>query len=229
MNIDLEASANMSFLQRIIGAFLNPRAVFEDVAKKPSWLPVLIFTCMINLVFSLLTISKTKEFIQIAMQAQMQTTPESADFMAIAVKTATISVVAGAALSAVIFCLIAAGLLKLCNMFSGEPTPYRQFFAVSVYAYLPMIVASVLGCILISLTPAANLEEVSTGLYLLFPPGSTGFAASLARQIDPFYLWTVLLLSMGGAAVSRGKTKPYAILMFAIWAIFAVGSALLTT
>ncbi len=228
MNVDLEAPVGMSFFQRIIGTFLSPRAVFEDIATRPTWLPVLIFICISNLVFSLLTISKTKEFIQIAMQAQMQTAPGSADFMAIAVKTATISAVAGAALSAVIFCLFAAGLLKLCNMFSGEPTPYRQFFAVSVYAYLPMLIASVLVCILISLTPAANLDEVSTSLYLLFPPGTKGFAAGLARQIDPFYLWTVLLISMGGAVISRGKVKTYAMFMFGLWAILAVASAFLT-
>ncbi len=228
MNVDLEAPVSMSFFQRIIGTFLSPRAVFEDVARTPTWLPVLIFICISNLVFSLLTISKMKDFLQITMQAQMQTAPGSADFMAMAVKTATISTIAGAALSAVIFCLFVAGLLKLCNMFSGEPTPYRQFFAVSVYAYLPMLIASVLGCILVTLTPAANLKEVSTSLYLLFPPGSTGFAASLARQIDPFYLWTILLTSMGGAIISRGKLKTFAMFMFGLWAILSVASAFLT-
>ncbi len=228
MNINTETPASMSFSQRIIETFLSPRAVFEDVSCRPSWLSALVSICIINLGFSLLTISKIQEFMQITMQSQMQTAPGSADYMAIAVKTATISAVAGAALSPVIFCLVAAGLLKLCNMFTGESTPYRQFFAVSVYAYLPMVIASVLGSILVFLTPAANLAEVSTSLYLLFPPGTTGFAAGLARQIDPFYLWTVLLISMGGAAISRGKVKTYAMFMFGLWAILAVASAFLT-
>lgn len=227
MNVNPDAPVSMNLSSRIIGTFLSPRAVFEDVAGKPTWLPTLLFICIINLAFSLLTIPKVREFTEITLQAQLQAVPEAADFTAMVMQTISITTIAGAAFSPVIFCLVAAGLLKLCNMFTAEPTPYRKFYAVSVYACLPMLIASIIASILTLMTPAANLSEVSTGLYLLFPPGSTGFAAALARQVDPFYLWTIFLVAMGGAVISRGKTKSYAIFMFALWAIFAVGSAFL--
>jgi hypothetical protein len=227
MNINLETQAQLNFVQRITGTFLSPRAVFEDAASRTSWLPLLVLMCIITLGFSLLTIGKVQEFFQITMEAQMQTVPGSPDLTAMMLKTVTITAVVGGALSPIIFCLLAALLLKLCNAFVGEKIPYRQFFAISVYAYLPMLIASMLTSIIISLTPAANFGEVSTGLYLFFPPGSTGFAASLARQIDPFYLWSIFLVSLGGAVLSQAKVKSYAIFMFGVWALFSVGSALL--
>ena len=227
MNINSETQVKLNFFQRITGTFLSPRAVFEDAVSRTSWLPLLVLMCIISLGFSLLTISKVQEFFQINMQTQMQTVPGSPDLTAMMLNTMTITSVVGAALSPIIFCLLAAVLLKLCNAFVGEKTPYRQFFAVSVYAYLPMLIASVLTSIIISLTPAANFAEVSTGLYLFFPPGSTGFAASLARKIDPFYLWSIFLLALGGAVLSQAKVKSYAIFMFSIWALFALGSSIL--
>ncbi|MDI9467175.1 MAG: hypothetical protein QM343_04770, partial [Bacillota bacterium] len=85
----------------------------------------------------------------------------------------------------------------------------------------------VIATIMILMSPATHLEEVSTSLYLLFPPGSKGFAANIARQIDPFFLWSLVLMALGSSVISRARFKSYAIFLGVLWLLFAVGSAML--
>jgi hypothetical protein len=86
----------------------------------------------------------------------------------------------------------------------------------------------VVAAIMIIISPATHLEEVSTSLYLLFPPGSKGFAATLARQVDPFYLWGLVLMALGSSVISRTRFTSYVGYVAGIWLLFALGSALLT-
>jgi hypothetical protein len=226
----MEKPTGMTLAQRITGVLVSPITVFEEIAERPSWLPALILISIINLIATLISLPKLKEFIIITMQIQAQSNPALSTPAAqdMAINAGIISAVVGGVIGPIIMCLIFAGLLKLCNMFAGEPTPYKRFFAVSVYAYMPLIIATIISTIMVVLTPASNMLEISTGLYLLFPPGTKGFAADIARKIDPFYLWSIFLIALGGATMAKSKIKPFAIFMFAIWAVFAVGSALLS-
>jgi hypothetical protein len=110
---------------------------------------------------------------------------------------AVVAALVGSLVMPGIMCLLYAGLLKLFNLFAGEPAQFRQFFAVTVYSYFPILLGAVVAAIMIIISPATHLEEVSTSLYLLFPPGSKGFAATLARQVDP-------LLSVGSGLDGLG-------------------------
>jgi hypothetical protein len=226
----MEKPTGMTLAQRITGVLLNPTTVFEDIAERPSWLPALILISIINLIATLINLPKLKEFIIITLQQQAHSNPalSSPATQDMAVNAGVISAVVGGALGPIIMCLIFAGLLKLCNIFAGETTPYKRFFAITVYAYMPLIIATIIGTVMIALSPASNLMEISTGLYLLFPPGTKGFLANLARQIDPFYIWSVFLIALGGATMAKSKIKPFAIFMFTIWAVYVAGSALLS-
>jgi len=179
----------------------------------------------------LASLPKLKEFTLYTLELQAQTMPELADAAAmdIAVSGLVIFALIAGLFSPAIMCLLYAGLLKLFNLFAGEPAPFRQFFAITVYSYFPIIFAAVIATIMILMSPATHLEEVSTSLYLLFPPppGSTGFAANFARQIDPFLLWSLVLMALGSSVISRAQFKSYAIFLGVLWLLFAVGSAML--
>ncbi len=189
----------------------------------------MVIVSIISFLCSLVSIPKLKEFTLYTLELQAQTMPELADAAAmdIAVSGLVSFALIGGLFSPAIMCLLYAGLLKLFNLFAGEPAPFRQFFAVTVYSYFPIIFGTVIATIMILMSPATHLEEVSTSLYLLFPPGSKGFAANIARQIDPFFLWSLVLMALGSSVISRARFKSYAIFLGVLWLLFAVGSAML--
>ncbi|HOQ10309.1 MAG TPA: YIP1 family protein [Syntrophomonadaceae bacterium] len=229
MNMPLEPQEQMTVGQRIVGILFNPRLAFADIEKQTKWVPPLLIIMAVSFLCSLASVSKLKEYTRYTLELQAQNIPELANeaTMAMAVNSAAVFALIGSMLSPVVVCLLCAGLLKLFNLFAGEPARFRQFFAVTVYSYFPLLIGSVIAAIMIVMSPATHLEEVSTSLYLLFPPGSKGFAASLARQVDPFYLWSLGLMALGSSVISRVQFRTYAAYVFAIWLIFALGTALL--
>jgi hypothetical protein len=231
MNLSLEPQEQTTVGRRIMGVlFYSPQAAFEDIGRQPRWLPPLAIVSITSFLCSLASLPKLKEFTLYTLELQAQTMPELADAAAmdIAVSGLVIFALIAGLFSPAIMCLLYAGLLKLFNLFAGEPAPFRQFFAITVYSYFPIIFAAVIATIMILMSPATHLEEVSTSLYLLFPPpGSTGFAANFARQIDPFLLWSLVLMALGSSVISRAQFKSYAIFLGVLWLLFAVGSAML--
>ena len=230
MNLSLEPQEQTIVGRRIMGVLFNgPQAAFADIGRQPRWLPPLVIVSIISFLCSLVSIPKLKEFTLYTLELQAQTMPELADAAAmdIAVSGLVIFALIGGLFSPAIMCLLYAGLLKLFNLFAGEPAPFRQFFAVTVYSYFPIIFGTVIATIMILMSPATHLEEVSTSLYLLFPPGSKGFAANIARQIDPFFLWSLVLMALGSSVISRARFKSYSIFLGVLWLLFAVGSAML--
>lgn len=230
MNLSLEPQEQTTVGRRIMGVlFYSPQAAFADIGRQPRWLPPLVIVSIISFLCSLVSLPKLKEFTLYTLELQAQTMPELADAAAmdIAVSGLVIFALIAGLFSPAIMCLLYAGLLKLFNLFAGEPAPFRQFFAITVYSYFPIIFAAVIATIMILMSPATHLEEVSTSLYLLFPPGSKGFAANIARQIDPFFLWSLVLMALGSSVISRARFKSYAIFLGVLWLLFAVGSAML--
>jgi hypothetical protein len=230
MNLSLEPQEQTTVGRRIMGVlFYSPQATFADIGRQPRWLLPLAIVSITSFLCSLASFPKLKEFTLYTLELQAQTMPELADAAAmdIAVSGLVIFALIAGLFSPAIMCLLYAGLLKLFNLFAGEPAPFRQFFAITVYSYFPIIFAAVIATIMILMSPATHLEEVSTSLYLLFPPGSKGFAANIARQIDPFFLWSLVLMALGSSVISRARFKSYAIFLGVLWLLFAVGSAML--
>ena len=231
MNIPTEPYSQMSVWQRITGVLFNgSRDTFAVIGEQPRWVPPLIIISVVSFLCTLATLPQLKEYTAYTLELQAQAAPEIAIAAAtdMIVNAAVIAALVGSLVMPAILCLLYAGLLKLFNLFAGEPAQFRQFFAVAIYSYFPILLGAVVASIMVIISPASHLEEVSTSLYLLFPPGSKGFAASLARQVDPFYLWSLVLMALGSSVISRARFKSYAIYILGIWLLFALGSVLLS-
>jgi hypothetical protein len=231
VNIPTEPYSQLSVWQRITGVLFNgPRDTFAVIGEQPRWIPPLIIVSLVSFLCTLATIPKLKEYTAYTIELQAQAAPEIANAAAtdMIVNAAVIAALIGSLVMPAILCLLYAGLLKLFNLLAGEPAQFRQFFAVTVYSYFPILLGAVVASIMVIISPASHLEEVSTSLYLLFPPGSKGFAATLARQVDPFYLWGLVLMALGSSVISRARFTSYVIYILGIWLLFALGSALLS-
>ncbi|HBQ27537.1 MAG TPA: hypothetical protein DD791_14180 [Syntrophomonas sp.] len=225
MELELNTDT-LSLGQRLSRIFTSPSRVFVDLQRNHSWLAALLIISSISLVAALPLLSKMREFSIMQLQRMPDnpalSSPEAINLVG---TTAVIGTIAGALLMPLLFALIVALLLKLFNAFTGDKVQYRKLFAVCVYAYLPMLLSCLIALIIGLTTPVESFGNVSTTLYLFFPPDTFTFPAMLAARIDPFMLWSLYLAALGGAILMKSEVKKVGIYVFLIWLIYALGTS----
>jgi hypothetical protein len=223
MELELNTDT-LSLGQRLSRIFTSPSSVFVDLQRNNAWLAALLIISTINMVAALPLISKIKD----ASIMQLQRMPDnpalsSPEAINMVGTTAVIGTIVGALLTPLLFALIVALLLKLYNAFAGDKVQYRKLFSVCVYAYLPLLLSSLIGLVIGLTTPVENFSNVSTSLSLLFPPDTYTFSAMLAGQINPFTLWSLYLAALGGAILMKSEVKKVGVYVFLVWLIYALG------
>lgn len=215
---------SLSLGQRLSRVFTNPSNVFMDLEHNSSWLATLLIIIGVSLAATLPLLSKIKEYGIITMQQipnnPSLSNPETLGMMSLLI---VITALISAILIPVIFPLLMALLLKLFNAFIEYKVPYRKLFAICVYAYLPMLLSTLIGLGLGLMTPVESFGNVSTSLSLLFPPDSHSFWALLAAQINPFTLWSLYLIALGGAIMMKCNIKQVGTYLFVVWLVYALG------
>ncbi len=225
MELELK-NDTLSLGQRLSRIFTSPSSVFIDLERNHSWLAALLIISSISLVAALPLLSKMREFSIMQLQRipdnPALSSPEAINMVG---TTAVIGTIVGALLTPLLFALIMALLLKLFNAFAGDKVQYRRLFSVCVYAYLPLLLSSLIALAIGLTTPVESFSNVSTSLNLLFPPDTYTFPAMLAAQINPFMLWSLYLAALGGAILMKSEVKKVGIYVFLVWLIYALGTS----
>jgi hypothetical protein len=121
-------------------------------------------------------------------------------------------------LSIVFYLLAAAILMATFNFGFGARVPFKTSLAVTVYGFLPNVIGGLLG--VVSLLAGVNPEgfnprnPVASNVAYFMDPGSHKFLYGLASGLDVFSLWTVALLGLGFACVSRVKRSTAIVTVF---------------
>lgn len=213
-----------SIWKRFTGIILNPRQTFEEIISHPNWGLALLIITIINTACTVLTLPKLKVFLMQTFEQQAQqnpalNTPQGLDM---AVTSGVVAAIFGAVIMPAISCLIYALLLKIFNLFTGEKTLFRRFYAVSVYAYIPVLFTILIQTIVILCSAHPDLTAASSSLYTFFPAGASGFAANLAKQIEPFSIWSLVLAALGGSTLMRKPFRTTAAYLIIVWAIYVI-------
>ncbi len=218
------AARPASVWQRFCGVLWNPRQTLEEIISRPNWGWALLIITIINIGLTLPTLPKLKVFMLETIQRQAQQNPalSSAQMSDMAAVSGLVGAVMGAALVPALTCLLFALLLKLFNLFTAEKIPLRRFFAVGVYSYTPLLLALMIHTLVVLLSAHPDFTASPSSLYAFFPAGAGGFAANLAKQVDPFLLWSIFLNALGGSLLMRKPVRSTACYLFILWAVYAV-------
>ncbi len=108
--------------------------------------------------------------------------------------------------------VIALGLMGTINFGFGGKAKYRQIFAVSYYAWLPMSLKALLGTIVIyaGMAPESfNIKNFApTNLGAFLDPVETNKALyTLATSLDAVTIWTLVLMGIGVAMVAGDEAQ----------------------
>jgi hypothetical protein len=208
----------MNLWQLLVSIIDRPAVTMSYVGKKPGWawvMPALLVLVGL-VVFSVVTAPLTSELaLRQAQQQVANLPPQQAEQAAAQVERftspsmmAAFSIIGGLVALAVTW-LLGAGVLYFLGLVAGGEANFAQSFAILVWSWLPYALRN----LVLAAYVAYSGQLISQGLSFLVATGdqakdTANWLYSLLSQIDLFYLWHLILVIVGLAAVGRlSKTK----------------------
>lgn len=220
----------LNLWQRLIGVIANPVKTLAVVAEKPKILWPAVVISLFNLVFFLITSPKMQKYMLIVYDKMPKQQLNAQQLAAMkSYMTGSAIYVSGITILLMpwIIWLVYTLLFKFFNLFVGNDAPFKNLYAVSVLSSVPTVLATALRSIMVAFSPAESYASVTTSAAVVLPKGTTGYLFAFLSTIDPFYIWSLVLLAIGGAYVLKTDTKKTGILVFVIWVVMACITTLL--
>jgi disulfide bond formation protein DsbB len=235
-----EATPAMSFFQRLIGVYFEPRKTYDDISRKPSWLGIWIIASILaigmNYVLTTRVDHETLMRKSLAMNPMTKNLPEEQIQTIVAQPQGALSRYSQMIFAPVgvllVYILIAAVFLLLFVLMGANITFKKSLAATFWGMGPPGIIGGIFAIIVMYLKDPLDIEinpvaNVASNLGLLVAEKEHPVLNSLLSSIDVFSFWTIFLLSLSFAALSgRSMTvKKSATGVLILWALWVVGKA----
>lgn len=235
MNQEQVSAEPMGEVGRLTGVLFDPKPAFADIAARPVrwWVPLLLLS-VITVGFVLLFSQRVgwERFFQ----QQFQQNPRTREMPAeqreqiIRQQTAVTKWVAPIITPiqlGVLTLVVAGAYLFVFNILAGSQLTFRQVFTVTSYSLLPFAIATVLAVAMLFVVAPEEFDlqnPVFSNLGVFFDAVESPVLFALAKSIDVFVIWVLLLLATGFSAAGRrlswGKAFTWVVIM---WVVFVVG------
>jgi hypothetical protein len=210
------------FARRFVAAYTSPRALFEQLAQRPSWFAPFVVLVVLVIAFVVGLYDPVMLPEQLAkVEEQGGNTAGVTAFFSGAGRI-IIPAIAVVSTSAVIF--VYALFVQLVGAFLlGGALRYKQSLSIVLHASM----VGVLGFVLrVPLALIAKSSQVTVGPGMIFPAASAEgfgghFLSAFLSAFDVFSLWQTALIALGVSVVARvpsGKANT------GIWSLFFVGA-----
>jgi len=210
--------ASISPVGRILGVFFSPKATFEDIVRKPTWIlpTVLILVLATGGVVALnqhfdwrgylaQQIEKSPRAANLSADQKQQQIEMGAKF------SPTFAYVFGVLLPVIGLLVIALVLWGAYNLMAGIGVNFQTSFAIVSHAFVPpSIIGTILFITVLFLKPIGTFDldnPVASNLAILLPEDSAKWLVGLCKNIDLIEFWKLALLGIGFAAVNPRKLK----------------------
>lgn len=229
-----EPQASISPFGRILGVFFSPKATFEDIARKPSWLlPVLISTILG--IASTVVLNQKMNWREYVVQ-QIEKSPRAAQLTAeqkqqqaeMSAKVTVYIVYCVGVVGSVLFAVVVGAVMMLAyNLLAGAGATFMQSFGIAAHTLVLGIITTPIFLLVLFLKPPGTLDPenpVATNLAAILPDGTAKWLEVLCKSLDVFSIWTLILLAIGFAAVNPKKlkgSKSY-VIAFSVWGALVV-------
>lgn len=227
--------AAISPFGRIIGVLFSPKATFEDIARKPSWvLPVVLSTVLGILATAAL--NQRVDWRSFVLQ-QIEKSPRASNLSPdqkqqqaeVGAKVSSVGVYVVGFVGSILFAVVVGAVMMLAyNLLGGAGATFSQSLAIAAHTLMTGLVSTPIFLLVLFLKPKGTIDPqnpVVSNLGAFLPEDSAKWLMSLCKSIDVFTIWTLLLLAIGFAAVNPRKLsggKSY-VIAFSVWgAVVAV-------
>ncbi len=203
--------------RRVVGAIFSPRATFESIARKPTWLvPVLLLIalqlCLVASFTYRVGWRQTEEKAQASTSSFRQLTPQQQEQrLEIAIRWAPVAGALGAIIGVpLILVIVAAVSLGVFNVIFGTSIKFSQSFAINAYGGMPGGLRFLLALLIVWVRPPQGVDIqhlVMSNVAAFMPAGAPLWQTTLGSFLDVFALWGIVLMAVGYAAASEKKVR----------------------
>ncbi len=233
-----DAQPPLSQTQRILNTFIAPARTFADVRRNRSWwLPFLVLA-IFAYGFTLTALSQigAARLAESAIhnnpaqnERLQQATPEQrAQTLRITANIMQASFYLWPVFQLLITAVAALLLWVGFNFILGGGGTFSGMFTLTMFAWLPTIIKSLLSILMIFLGDADGFnvsDPVGTNPGFYMAADSSPFLKTLLGSLDLFTLWTLALMAIGGAIVARVKVRNGIVLVMVAWLVAVLARA----
>src|SRR5688572_22607939 len=220
------APPTQSGFQRIFGVLFNPVETFADIARRPDILVPLVVTVVISIVSSIVMVPRVdwESTIrdQMSQTGQEMSREDEDRAVRFGVALAKAFAYAGPLLGLIMLVIMAAVVLFAFRLLGGEGT-FKQAFSTSLYAWMPLLLSSIISIIVLLAKGTVNAEQlpnlVMSNLSFLTTPRSNPVLYAVLSSIDVFSFWTVALHIIGFSYVARVTKAKSAAVIISLWLV----------
>lgn len=223
-----EPPAKNSF-ERIAGVLFAPVDTFRDIARKPDILVPLIVLLVLALASAIIFVPRMD--VDAMVQAQMEQSGRQmsdADMAQAAKFSGSLMKVMGylSPVWAILIWLVIAGVLLLAfRLFGGEGN-FKQAFSATLYAWIPNTIGGIITTIIVfargKVDPTTMATLVKSSPAFLVDQKDNPIAFALLSSLDIFTIWTLILLILGFAALSKFSKGKAAAIVISLWLVTVV-------
>lgn len=234
----IDAPKSDNSIMRILGAIVSPKATFESVVRRPTWVAPLILLCLVQIGVTAVFTRRVgwHDFFERQMErssrTQQMTAEQRQQAIQVQVKVGPAIGYAGAVLGPFVGALILGAIfLGVFNLLAGLNMGFKTSLGIISYAWVPAIIAGLLAIVVLfikdpSTVDLQNLLASNPGA--LLADNSPRWLAALMGSLDVFSFWTMLLMAAGYGAVnpkkvSFGKAFAWILCVWAVYVILKVG------
>ncbi len=200
----VEETKPMSFFEKLIGIFVSPTKVFENIKEYPKMLWPIVFVSMVTMLTGLVRMPLLEITLQRTNNMYMERyNMDLASMQAGAEGASEIGNIVGIALSPITVCILwAMGsviLWGISKLFKGK-ADLKQILSLNAHVMMLSGIGALLAAPL-GLLLQTDISVFSLGI-LLMDIDPTSFIHNLAQMIDIFGIWTTVLTAFGLSIIS---------------------------
>jgi len=226
-----EAPGPINHFGRLIGVFFSPKATFQDIAARPSWLLPVIVMAVLGAGVAFVMNQKVdwrdvaSKRIEESPRAANLTPEQKEQQIAMGAKISP-GVAWGIGICwPILQALIVGGVFLLAyNLIGGAGARFSTSMGIVSHAYFPWIFYSLLFILILFLKAPGTVDlenPIATNLGSFLPESTPKALMALGKSIDIFSIWTLLLISIGFTAVNPKKLSGKALsIALSVWAIY---------
>jgi hypothetical protein len=227
-----EAQAPINGFGRLIGVFFSPKATFESIARRPSWvLPVVLMT-LLGLVVGFVMNQRVNwrdvasKRIEESPRASQLSADQKEQQLSMSAKISPAIAYAIGLLAPILIAVIVGGvMLGAFNLLGGANANFKVSMGIVSHAYFVSIVSSLLFILILYLKAPGTVDlenPVAANLGAFLPDGTAKWLTTLGTAIDLFSFWIMVLIAMGFAAFNPKKIKMGSAfgIVLSVWAVY---------
>jgi hypothetical protein len=120
--------------------------------------------------------------------------------------------------------VVAAVLLAAYNVIGGAGANFGQAMGIVSHAMIVGLIATLFLILILFLKPPGTIDlenPVATNLGAFLPESTSKALMALARSVDIFTIWSLLLIAMGFLAVNPKKLAGKSLgIVVSVWAVY---------